>query len=188
MKRPSVASVTYEGAMQSKQIELTLYIAGKLAGGPCGTVKLNKLLFFADALAYGKLGHSITGAQYIRQAMGPVMADMVKLRKHLVSSHEAHVVEAKVGGRHTEDRLCALRPARTDVFSPDELAIADYVVKEFGSRTGKELSALSHKFAGWHYAKTNEPIPLATIFLPVKPLQPTAAQRAWAESVLAQLQ
>jgi uncharacterized phage-associated protein len=174
-------------AAKKKRVELTLYVANKLKGAHCGAVKLNKLLFFADMLAYGTLGQSISGASYKRQPMGPVPGDMVELKKKLVKDAEAVERHVKSGGDHSEKRLFPLREADMTAFSSAELKIVDHVINRYGSWTGKQLSALSHEYAGWNLANTGEEIPMATIFMPKKPLQPTGAQQAWATSVLADL-
>lgn len=49
-----------------------LYIAKRSLTDPYfGYVKLNKILFYADFVAYGELGKPITGATYIRNLYGP---------------------------------------------------------------------------------------------------------------------
>src|SRR5207302_260927 len=55
--------------------ELILHIAKESMGDTrFGKTKLNKLLFYADFLAYQKTGQSITGEEYVKQPFGPVPA------------------------------------------------------------------------------------------------------------------
>ena len=52
--------------------ELVLYVCHKSAGdAPFGATKLNKLLFYADFLAYKQLGSAVTKHAYQRLPNGP---------------------------------------------------------------------------------------------------------------------
>lgn len=54
------------GAFDSRRLkELMLYVSERLFDDPSfGAVKLNKVLYFSDLIAYSSLGHPITGATY----------------------------------------------------------------------------------------------------------------------------
>ena len=57
---------------ERKPGELIVLIASLSRDDPAfGDVKLNKLLFFSDFLAYTNLGHPTTGAEYQKLDFGP---------------------------------------------------------------------------------------------------------------------
>src|SRR5919109_351200 len=55
-----------------KELVLYLACASETADPGFGMVKLNKLLYRADFEAFRRLGHSLTGETYQKQAYGPV--------------------------------------------------------------------------------------------------------------------
>ena len=63
---------------------MLLYVSQQCASDPeFGSTLLNKILFFADFIAYGKLGEPITSAVYVRDKRGPVPRDIEEYRKEL---------------------------------------------------------------------------------------------------------
>src|SRR5687767_3702503 len=71
----------------SKLAELILFIAHR---SECderfGAVKLNKLLFFSDFLAYGRLGSSITGQDYQKLQHGPAPRKLLPVVREMEES------------------------------------------------------------------------------------------------------
>ena len=53
----------------------------------------------------------------------------------------------------------ALREARLDGFTPEEIAVVTEVLDALRSKNAKGISTLSHRFAGWELAKDGETIP-----------------------------
>jgi Protein of unknown function (DUF4065) len=86
--------------------ELLLYVTERTQDDPaCGDMKLNKLLYFADFLAFEKLGHAISGAPYQRLPWGPAPRYLLPL------SHEDAVHRASLPAvRNSEGTL---RPSPT---------------------------------------------------------------------------
>ena len=160
--------------------ELFLYIARKCEQQKhLGTVKLNKLMFLADTLAYARHGRSLTGAEYTKEAQGPCPVRSSEVRKNLVKSKAALVQPTKEG-----DRLTALRDANLGLYSNEQIAVVNQVLSDFSANTGTELSSFSHKFEGWKLANTGEKIPFATVFIPTKAVRLTRGQQEWARQMV----
>jgi hypothetical protein len=145
--------------------ELMLYVAEKLADdAQFGSIKLNKVLFYSDFLAYGQFGRPITGATYRRLARGPAPRVLPEIRAQLIEDREA--VEAP-GTRfgHQRSRLVPLRSADLSIFSALEIALVDTVIEDFRQKNAYQVSEYSHKEAAWQLAPTGEDIPYSAVFL-----------------------
>lgn len=150
--------------------ELIVYIANKSKKDPhFGAVKLNKLLYYADFSAYRILGHSITGAEYQHLNEGPAPRRGLPARRAL---EEAEAIKMKyeptiIGeDRH---RIVPQRKAYA-IFSKEQKALVDNVIKEFWNLTGSELSEKSHREFGWRLTRQGEIIHYRTSWLSAAPL------------------
>jgi len=157
--------------------ELLLYVASRCEGDPTfGAVKLNKILFFADFLAYGKLGKAITGQAYQKLEHGPAPVRLIPLKRELVP--QAAVEQQRDYYGHVQTRLIALREADLSEFTGAEVAIIDAVIRDLWDQNATEVSDLSHKFLGWEVADVQEVIPYETVFLDSRPLTAKEEERA----------
>jgi hypothetical protein len=144
--------------------ELILFISRRSERDPnFGATKLNKLLFFADFLAYAKLGHSITGQDYQKLPNGPAPRRLVPITKEMSGKSDSSFAWAE---RQRYGRLqkvpVALREPNLDGFSAAEIAIVTDVIETLAERNAKEVSTLSHEFDGWKLAEQGETIPYET--------------------------
>src|SRR5260370_37976891 len=74
--------------------ELILYISQKCAADEKFTVlKLNKLMFFADFLAFGIYGDPITGFEYVKLEKGPAPRRMPEIRDEMIAKQELGMQE-----------------------------------------------------------------------------------------------
>lgn len=145
--------------------ELVLYIADQCQRlDNYGSTLLCKILFFSDFFAYGKYGRSITGESYKKVANGPIPQHFYEIRDKLIESGDA-VIQLKQTLVGTQHRLIPLREPDLTVFTPEDIAISDYVIGKLRTRNAQSVSGLSHKFYGWQITKTDEVIPYETIFL-----------------------
>lgn len=135
-------------------------------------VKLNKVLWYSDALTYLKRGQPITGTTYMRKPRGPVAKFHSKAVNQLLEAE--CIVEGKVlvdgEWRKTFD---AIEPASKEVFSGAELQLIDTV---FDYVTGVSSDAISEQTHGhvWHLAREGEVLPLFTAFAEGR-VEPSAA-------------
>jgi uncharacterized phage-associated protein len=144
---------------EAKFRELLLFIARRSEGDPrFGAIKLNKLLFYSDFLAYLELGHPITGQPYFALENGPAPRYLVRVREQMVKSKEIAIArKATLSG--VQERVLALREPNPNKFEPAEIDLVTKIIDMCRAQSGTELSELSHRFAGWRLAGEKEDIP-----------------------------
>src|SRR6266851_4280968 len=144
---------------EDKMRELVLHIASRSEGDVhFGAVKLNKLLFLADFIAYRKFGRPMTGAEYQKLDFGPAARPLKPLLERM--EHEKAIAE-QVMERwgYPQRRTVALREAILGKFSADEIALVDALIMNHRGRNARWMSDLSHTFVGWQLARLGETIP-----------------------------
>jgi uncharacterized phage-associated protein len=162
---------------ENKFRELLLFIARRSEGDPrFGAIKLNKLLFYSDFLAYLELGHPITGQPYFALENGPAPRYLVRVREQMVKSKEIAISrKATVSG--VQERVIALREPDPNKFTPAEIALVTEVLEMCRAQSGTELSELSHRFAGWRLSGEKEDIPYEVALVGNR--QPTLAEKSY---------
>ena len=146
--------------------ELILYVADRCEShATFGATKLNKILFYADFVAFARLGRPIAGAEYQKLDNGPAPRRLVPLRNELTRTGEA-VVREKTAYARTQKRLVPLRQPQLGLFTTAEIAVVDEVIEALENRTASEVSQLSHQLAGWQLAEDGETIPYHSVLLP----------------------
>lgn len=160
---------------EDKFRELMLLIARKSEGDPrFGALKLNKLLFYSDFLAYLMLGQPITGQEYFALENGPAPRYMVRVREQMCAKGDIAIRKTPtVSG--TQDRTLALREPDLTNFTAQEVNLVDNVIQLFRDQTGTDLSELTHRFPGWRLAADRETIPYSVAL--VGDRAPTDAER-----------
>lgn len=139
--------------------ELILFIASRSRDDErFGSIKLNKLLFYSDFLAYVRLGSSITGHEYQKLPKGPAPRRMLPILKEMVSSRILAIEQRDYWGRPQKVPI-NLRPAKKGTFSGDEIVVVTEVIDALRSKNAKGISSLSHKFPGWKNAEDGETVP-----------------------------
>lgn len=138
---------------------LVLYICS-LARDPSvlGATKLNKILWYSDAMSYCMFGESITGETYIKRQFGPVP-------KHIVDVIEELETEKKIAVRrepfygYPKVEFFALSKQDLSEFSPEEISLIDDIANTiFFNHTASSIFALSHDGI-WESAQIGEEIP-----------------------------
>ena len=155
--------ITYD---EKKLQELILHIAVRSEGDPhFGTVKLNKLLFYSDFLAYMRFGRPITGAQYRKLEHGPVPSPGVQENKLLTFS----------------------RGPDLSRFSAEEIALVNQILVWARDPTDTRLSSFSHDFAGWDLVEIGEDIPYYIVLIPTVQRPLTKGEIEWGEKIAARI-
>lgn len=165
----------------AKLAELMLYVARRCESDTAfGATKLNKILFFADFLAYLRTGSPITGQHYQKLDQGPAPRRLLPVQKALCKREAAALGKRDHFGR-TQARLIALREPDLSRFSGVEIAIVDEVLAVLDGHNARAVSELSHRFLGWQIAKKGEDIPYQSALIERRPL--TEAEKAHALTI-----
>lgn len=157
--------------------ELILYVSQKSSDDPrFGATKLNKILYFADFIAYRLHGKPITGAEYQRLSWGPAPKRLRPIRDRMVEDRELAVEERKFYERE-QHRTVALRDPDIGVFSREEIALVDEIIRVLWEHTGSDVSRLSHTVA-WEIVDDGESIPYEAAHLSPESLTQEDIDRA----------
>lgn len=165
-------------ADDAKLRELILYIARSSEGDKSfGSVKLNKLLFYSDFLAYLTLEQPITGHEYQALPQGPCPRAMLPILKQLEESDELRIREEPYFGK-IQRRPLALREPHLRRFTGDEIVLVDRLIERFWGMSATKISELSHEFIGWQVVEIGEVIPYSMALIGYRDLTPQ--ERQWA--------
>ncbi|MGO9271436.1 MAG: Panacea domain-containing protein [Terriglobia bacterium] len=158
--------------------ELILYISQKCATDPTfGATKLNKILFYADFLAYANLGKAITNFDYQKLANGPAPRTLLPIRDQMIADRELALQQIRLLSGNIQKRTVNLRPPDLTVFTGEEIALVDEVIEAFEKAKAEVVSELSHRMVGWMSVENGESIPYNTIFLSNEELTPAEIER-----------
>ena len=158
--------------------ELVLYISQKCANDPkFGSVKLNKILFFSDFLAFAHYGEPITGFEYQKLEQGPAPRRLLPLRKKMIENMELGLQEIPLKSGNTQIRTVDLRRPNLAVFKPEHIAVVDRVIEALSEAGAETVSELTHKMVGWKAARYRGTIPYETLFLTDEPLSEGDVER-----------
>jgi uncharacterized phage-associated protein len=145
--------------------ELILYIAEHSERDEdFGKTKLNKILFYADFIAYAKMGRSITGQEYQKMQFGPVPRDIEAALNYLRASEDLAIRKCDHYGC-PQQRPVALRTPDLEAFTAEEIALVQQVIDDLGAMNAADVCDLSHKFIGWRVAGEGETIPYESVFV-----------------------
>jgi hypothetical protein len=158
---------------EKRVTELILYISKKLSKDDYfGQIKLNKVLFFSDFTAFGRLGRTITGVEYQHLDEGPAARPMLPIQMRMKAA-KILVIEPKSLYGYTQDRPISLRDPDLSDFSGEEIAIVDAWIDRLRPMTATQASNLSHDTFGWRSTKNGQTIDPKSVFISWK--TPTAA-------------
>lgn len=150
---------------EAKFRELLLYVCQKSCNDAgFGAVKLNKLLFVVDFIAYGQLGRPATGMEYVAREHGPAPYRLIPIRDDMIGRRELALEELPCGC-HTQKRLVALRSPNLESFKASEIALIDNLIDTFKTFNATEIKGWSHKLSAYEMADPDEIIPYETVFL-----------------------
>lgn len=123
--------------------------------------KLNKLLWYADFLAFRQNTTSISGARYAHLPHGPAPDDYDTLFAWLTGPEGALRLEEVSSGTLDWEVLVANEAPDYGQFSNSELALLAQVAERFKDATAREVSNLSHKEPGYEHTRDGEIISYA---------------------------
>jgi hypothetical protein len=175
-----MAEVTH----REKLKQLILFIAEQGANDPAlGSVKLNKIMYFADTRAYLQLHSPITGATYLHLPEGPAPEDRPALMRELIDEG-AIEFESIWSLNRRQQRIKALKPPNLTLFNEAELRIVREIMDCLADLSADEAAELSRRDWGWRLTSDFEAIPYRMAWLSAQPLtqeQIEHGKQAWAE-------
>lgn len=151
------------GYQPNKFEALVHYICWKCSDpSKLGAIKLNKVLWFSDTIAFAQIGASITGVLYVKQKFGPVPKPIMPVVRALVQKSILRVEEVKYFGRAKKQYISLMEPD-SSIFTADQLEIVDNVLVAITTQhTATSISELTHD-AIWKLATIDEVMPHSAI-------------------------
>lgn len=133
------------------------YYAEKI--GDLYKVKLMKLLWYTDVLAYKLRGHAITGLVYKHDSMGAlpighykiVELENVKIKEERIPKYEDNVCF----------KFCKNSNLSIEYLESDEINILDVVINKFKDYSGTELKDYMHEESAYIKTEKNDIIPFS---------------------------
>jgi Protein of unknown function (DUF4065) len=148
-----------------------------------GAVKLNKILWLCDFLAYRELEEPVTGARYVKRQFGPVPHHILPVLGELETERALTIRDVTFHGK-TKKVFTVLKPISGDFLSQREKTLVDRVIDFVcDENTAASISEASHDDI-WKMAEDGEEMPYFTIFANRGTI--TAEDREWARMQLEQ--
>jgi hypothetical protein len=147
-----------------------------------GTIKLNKILWYADILSYMYRDKPITGETYIKQQFGPVPKHILKILGELQEEEVLVKGLTKFHG-YPKSEYVVLKEPDISGFSPEEISVIDDMIHGIcENHTATSISNLTHDRI-YELAKIGEEIPYFAILASRKG-EITVEDVAWAMDTL----
>ncbi|MDB5058166.1 MAG: hypothetical protein JWO59_1638, partial [Chloroflexi bacterium] len=129
--------------------------------------KLNKLLWYADFLAFKRQSVSLSGTPYLRFQYGPVPEQYERLVAEVVSeglvtevADDATAESQQVGQRPAAHLETCIR-FDASMFSAEELAVLEAVRERFADLGAAQIRDISHEERAWRETPEKQVIPYA---------------------------
>lgn len=126
---------------KEKFSQVVLYILNKINGSQLGSVKLNKILWFADVKMVELGKEQITGDTYIRKDYGPVSKHLNYILRTLASERSIKIE------RENPDSMwlyTPLKDADINAIKEDEKSIIDKYIEDFRYMAPSDISNMTH--------------------------------------------
>jgi hypothetical protein len=163
-----VRAMTCTGRLRGRDLKklkaLVHYICSKCPDkNLLGATKLNKILWYADALSLETRGETITKETYIKRQFGPVPKHILEIIKKL-EDDDAIAVKNTPFHNFEKREFVSLKRPDLSMFTPDEISLIDDVIGEICfNHTATSISLASHDRI-WELAEIGDELPLETIF------------------------
>ena len=147
-----------------------------------GATKLNKILWYADAISLQTRGVSITKETYIKRQFGPVPKHILQVIDKL-QAEDAIAVKNTPFHTYEKREYVSLKSPDISMFTPEEISLIDDVIQEICfNHTASSVSLASHDRI-WELADIGDELPLETVFASELD-EITEADVRWAQKAL----
>jgi hypothetical protein len=151
-----------------------------------GSTKLNKILWYAETLAFLNFGVSMTGAKFVKRQFGPAPTAIMPILNELENEKVLLVREASFYGYSKKEFFSLAAPTVGSFFTPEQISIVDGVIDGVcKEHTAKSISSISHD-AIWEMAVVGEELPLFTVL--AEQGEVTEEDVDWADAKILELQ
>ena len=106
--------------------------------------KLVKLLYFVDLRAWERLGHTVTGVEWLWHHYGPYSSSIVEACDRMATNGELHLFDAQNYYGSPEHRIKAEKSLYFTPPSQDLVSVVRSVVVEFGHYSPARIGDLSY--------------------------------------------
>ncbi len=161
----------------SRLRNLILYVSRRCY--PCeffGAIKLNKIIWKADFDSFAARGIPVTGREYRRQKLGPVLREMKRLHTEMLSEGAIRVERREFGDDIVEFRTVAQDEPDLSWFNQQDMEFVEASISHYWDMTGTESSDESHGVA-WKTHANGDPMPYELSLLSDRPLRPSQQKR-----------
>ncbi|WP_448208753.1 Panacea domain-containing protein [Azospirillum sp. sgz302134] len=145
---------------------LVHYVCDSFSDYPAklGKVKLQKILWNADRVAYLKLGTTISGASYVKMPEGPA-TPYLDIALEELESEKKIKVRTTENGPFIQYMFLSLEEASDRLLSKRQIRIIDFWIRYAEDKTAKQLSKESHNLT-WEVYEMGEEIDMDSSLLP----------------------
>ena len=148
---------------RNKLKALVHYVCWKADPSELGGTKLNKVLWYADTLAYRTWRRPITGETYIKRQFGPVSRHILQLLKELEGEGRLILGKADYYG-HPKHEFIPLVNPDLSLFKGEEISLIDACIEFVCTKhTAASISQRTHDVI-WELAEIGEEIPYYTVW------------------------
>lgn len=133
------------------------FICSNCAPEDLGNVKLHKILYFSDMMAFLGNGVPLTGVEYRKQQFGPTASHLSWAISQLTRDGRLRVEERDYFGYRKKDYI-SLASVKSGALSNEECQLLLDVIGFVCQKSAREISEISHDTA-WHAARMGEVIP-----------------------------
>lgn len=164
---------------RAKFLDVVHYICARCQPTELGRVKLHKILYFADMINFVATGMPLTGAEYQKQAFGPVAIHLQGALRQLEAADRVEIRIRDYFGYRKHDFVARLEPDLARL-AEHERQLIDDVTDFVCARSAREISEFSHN-AVWQLAEIGERLPYPTAFN-ILPAEITDKDVEWGEN------
>lgn len=130
------------------------------------SVKLWKILYYADSLFCKKHDRYITETKYIKLSNGPAPESGEAILNRLKEQNIISINQKQFGNDSNIFAISANTTPELGVFEKEERLFLDGIIEDFSTKSAKELSDLIHLHAGWVFTESFQEInPLYSKYL-----------------------